>query len=98
MDTLNTDAKEASKPVQVFKRDALSISIFRNEVLRDGKPSVFYKSTIAKTYKKKDDEGFGRTSSFESKDFPKICSLLIQAGEFIESLEGDAEPPEPRGV
>ena len=90
MDTNTSKATEASKPVKVFTRDALSVSIFRNEVLRDGEPSVFYKATISKTYKKKDDEGFGRTSSYETKDFPKICSLLIQAGEFIESLETQA--------
>jgi hypothetical protein len=92
MDTNTTAAKEAAtKPVKVFRRDALSVSIFANETTRDGKPAVFHKVSISKTYKKK-DEGFGRTTSFESKDFPKICSLLIQAGEFIETLEGNAEP------
>ena len=89
MDTNNSKATKASRPVEVFNRDALSVSIFRNEALREGEPSAFYKATISKTYKKK-DEGFGRTSSFEVKDFPKICSLLIQAGEFIESLEANA--------
>ena len=87
MDTNKSKVTEVSKPVKVFTRDALLVSIFRNEVLRDGAPSVFHKATIAKTYRKKDDEGFGRTSSFEMKDFSKICSLLIQAGEFIKSLE-----------
>ena len=99
MDTNTTAAKDAAtKPVKVFRRDALSVSIFADEATRDGKPVIFHKVTISKTYKKKDDEGFSRTSSFESKDFPKICYLLIQAGEFIENLEGDAEPEEPRGV
>ena len=90
MDTNNTAAKEAAKPVKVFKHEALSVSVFANEVMRDEKPSTFHKVTISKTYKKKDDEGFGRTSSFEAKDFPKICYLLIQAGEYIKGLEAKA--------
>ena len=92
MESTTTLAKEAtSKPVKVFRNDALSVSVFRNEVTRDGKPSAFHKVTIAKTYKRKDDEGFGRTSSFEVQDFPKICILLIQAGEFITDIEAVAE-------
>ena len=68
MDTNTTAAKDAAtKPVQVFRRDALSVSIFANEATRDGKPVVFHKVTISKTYKKKDDEGFARTSSFEAR-------------------------------
>ena len=99
MDTNTTAAKDAAtKPVKVFRSDALSVSVFANEATRDGEPVVFHKVTISKTYKKKDGSGFARTSSFELKDFPKICLLLIQAGAFIETLEGDAEPEEPRGV
>jgi hypothetical protein len=90
-----TDA--ASKPVQVFRRDAISVSIFANETLRDGKPAVFYKATISKIYKRKDSEGFARTSSFEAKDFPTIRTLLIQAGAFIETLESGAKPEAPTG-
>ena len=53
MDTNKSKVTEVSKPVKVFTRDALSVSIFRNEVLRDGEPSIFHKATISKTYKKR---------------------------------------------
>jgi hypothetical protein len=98
MEPTTTAAKEAAtKPVQVFRRDALSVSVFANAATRDGKPSVFHKVTISKTYKKKDSDGFARTSSFEAKDFPKICSLLTQAGSYIEEVEG-ADGGKPTGA
>lgn len=92
MESITPAAKEAAtKPIQVFRREALSVSVFANEATRDGQPSVFHKVTISKTYKKKDAEGFGRTSSFEPRDFPTICYLLIQAGEFIKGVERPTE-------
>ena len=98
MDTNTTAAKDAAtKPVKVFHRDALSVNIYANKATRDGKSVIFHKVTISKTYKKKDSEGFARTSSFEARDFPKICSLLIQAGEFIEALEAVAPLEEETG-
>ena len=98
MEPTTPAAKEAAtKPVQVFRRDALSVSVFANPATRDGKPSVFHKVTISKTYKKKDDEGFGRTTSFEPRDFPTICYLLTQAGSYIEEVEG-ADGGKPTGA
>ena len=91
METVLTAAKDAAKPVKVFKSDALSVSVFRNEALRDGKPSIFFKATISKAYKKKGGEGFGRTSSFEAGDFPVIRDLLVQAGAFIEGRPSQPE-------
>lgn len=95
METTTKKASEAdNKPVNVFRNGALSVSVFENSGTRDGKPSPFYKATISKVYKKKGDEGFARTSSFTARDFPAICLLLIQAGEYIKGLEGGATEDE----
>lgn len=73
-------AKAATKPVKTIRLHGISVSVFANTVMIDGRERVFHKVTISKAYR--DDEGtLQRTGSFDLSDVPVLGMLLDRAYE-----------------
>jgi len=79
-----TVATKANKPLRVLRLEDVSVSVFANERMVDGKPVNFYNVTTSKSYRRGDE--LRRTQSFASDDLNKLCYLLNQADDYIRTL------------
>ena len=74
-----------NKPIQVFRRRGVKVSIFRNEA----NGQIFHKTAIQKIYR--EDGGEWKTANALGRDdLPVARMLLDRAWEFI--LDQEAEP------
>lgn len=86
-----------SKPEKVFKAGAVRASIFRNEIVRDGKPISIAKVVLEVRYKDKNGE-WKSSNSFSLNELPKASTALQQAYEYLlgdgarREFDGDVEP------
>lgn len=74
-----------NKPIQVFRRRGVKVSIFRNEAGEH----VFHKVATQKIYKEKDGE-WKTTNSLGRDDLPVAQMLIGRAWEYI--LDKESEP------
>ncbi len=84
-----------SKPETVFKVGAVSASIFRNTIQKNGRAIPLPKVVIEVRYEDKTGQWNG-TNSLSLNDLPKAISALQKAFEYLmEHKEpGQAEEPE----
>ena len=85
-----TTTTSTNRPIHKLKISPLSAAIWRTETQN----GPIFNTTFERTYKT--DEGFGKTSSFRSRDLLNLAKLADQAHSYIESLnnapaESDAE-------
>lgn len=75
-------------PEKKFKAGAISATIWKNEVSKDGKVMAFRTVSLDRNYKDKDGN-WKTTHSLRSTDLPKASLVLNKAYEFIVTSEGD---------
>lgn len=73
---------ERRKPEKRFQHGACSVSIFNNEVQRNGKPINIKKSVFQKRYKGTDDQ-WHTTQSLDTNDLPKASLCLDEAYAYL---------------
>ncbi len=70
------------KPEIQFRRGCCSVSIFCNEVQKDGRPIKIRKALFQKSYL--NDEGHWQTTqSLDVRDIPKAVLCLNEAYEYL---------------
>ncbi len=79
-----TEATKAKQPLRVFRLEDISVSVFANDRAIKGEQVTFYNLTTTKSYKKGDETL--RTQTFGSDDINKLCYLLKQADEYIQTF------------
>jgi hypothetical protein len=75
-------------PEKKFKAGAISATIWKNEVNKDGKSMTFRTVSLDRNYKDKDGN-WKTTHSMRSMDLPKATLVLNKAYEFIVTMDGD---------
>ena len=73
------------KPVQVYRLRGISVSVFANQVERDGRESTYHKVSLQRTYREGDE--FKTTTSLSRDDLPIASMILKRAWEFILDTE-----------
>ena len=87
-------AKQA--PIKKFQRGACSVSIFTNEVEKNGKTIEIRKAVFQKRYQDSKGE-WATTSSLDANDIPKAALCLNMAYDYLtngsnkDSEENDIE-------
>ena len=79
-----TEVTKTKKPLRVFRLEDVSVSVFANDRQINGEQVTFYNLSIVKSYKKGDETL--RTQTFGSDDINKLCYLLKQADEYIQTF------------
>jgi hypothetical protein len=79
-----TEATKAKQPLKVFRHEDVSLSVFANDRQVKGKQVTFYNFTTSKSYKKGDE--MLRTQTFGSDDINRLCYLLKEAEEYIQTF------------
>lgn len=86
-----------SKPEKTMKAGAVRASIFRNEIVRNGRPVSIAKVVLEVRYKDKNGE-WKSSNSFSLNEVPKAIMALQQAYEYLlgegskHEFDGDIEP------
>jgi len=70
-----------NRPEKKFSSGAISVAIWRNETVKDGKPSSFKTVTLQRSYKKGDK--WETTSSFGVNDLPKAALVIGEAYKYL---------------
>jgi hypothetical protein len=83
---LDSPANERSLPINVFRMDDVSASVFR----RDYNGRTFYSVSFSRSYKSASGE-WRYTKNFDREDLGKIVSLCQQAAEYIDRIAGDGQ-------
>lgn len=78
--------EKSTKPVHVVKEGLLSVSVFRNPVMIDGRERIFFNSHLQRRYK--DEAGEFQTTHSLGKDDLSVAQLLLaKAREWIVEEE-----------
>ena len=81
---------ENNQPEKRFQRGGCSVSVFANEVEKDGRKFSIRKAVFQKRYK--DTKGEWRTTqSLDVNDIPKAVLALIDAYDYLTSGEQDQD-------
>lgn len=83
---LNVTNEESRVPINVFRQDDVSASIFS----RSYSGRTFYSVSLSRSYKSAKGE-WKYTKNFDREDLGKIVTLCQQAAEFIDRLAGDGQ-------
>lgn len=75
-------------PEKKFKAGAISATIWKNDVSKDGKTMTFRSVSLERNYKDKDGN-WKSTHTMRSNDLPKARIVLDKAYEFLVTSEGD---------
>ncbi len=75
-------------PEKKFKAGAISATIWKNEVTKDGKVMTFRTVSLERNYKDKEGN-WKSTSGLRTTDLPKASLVLNKAYEYIVTSEGD---------
>ena len=74
------------KPEAKFRCGAISVSIFANEIDREGVKVPIKKGVFQKRYKDKDDQ-WKTTNSLDTNDIPKALFALAKAYDYMISAD-----------
>jgi len=90
-----TAAKDAAadakrRPIQTFKTEDCSVSIWAREFVVRGKPTTFYSVTFERSYKDRDG-AWKYTRSFDPESLGKLVQLCQHASAEIERLQASAK-------
>ena len=85
-------------PEKIFKVGACRATVFRNEIMKNGKKLYLPKVVFQVRYKDKDGNWKG-TSSMSINDLPKAILAMQKAYEYLtdKSAVSPTEPPIPKG-
>ena len=73
------------RPIQTFRVEDVSASVWSREFVVQGQPRTFYSVTFERSYK--DAQGTYRyTKSFDLESLGKVVTVAQQAAEFIHGL------------
>ena len=75
-----------AKPEKRFQKGACSVSIFTNEVEKNGKPIRIKKAVFQKRYRDAQGE-WQNTSSLDVNDIPKAVKALDAAYDYLTSKD-----------
>jgi hypothetical protein len=84
---LEKESASAKKPVKIFRLRGVSVSIFENQVNKDGRKVSFLKAAPQRAYKKEGTDEFGHTTSFSRDDLPVLKKVIDQAWEYMLGAE-----------
>lgn len=89
----NTKSEEKAKDtfVKAYATGRLSVSVFEHTIIKDNKPISFYKFSLQKSYKDKNDE-WQKTSNLDASDLLPAAKLL--EGAYAETAIKMREPSE----
>lgn len=71
---------ETKKPVQTFREGAIGLSVWK----RNGAQGTYYEFTLARAYKKSEDQ-VGYAQSFKEENEEALVKVIEQAAEFIRT-------------
>lgn len=71
------------KPVKMYRRGAIAVSIWRKEVNTADGEKVFYAATPSRAYTDDDGKTFKYSDSFDCDDLPVAAALLNLAFAWI---------------
>jgi hypothetical protein len=74
--------------VKQLRVGALSASIFRNDVTRDGEVSTFHSVVISRGYKDSIDGSWKNSNSFTARDLPVLGRLIELTRDQLLLLDG----------
>lgn len=81
-----------AKPTKKYKAGGIQVSIFENEVKKDGRTMVFKTLAIQRSYKNKNNEWVNETINLSSRDCPKLLFCVNEAfKDIIMSAKEDSE-------
>jgi hypothetical protein len=83
-------AQETRKPVQAFRVEDVSCSIWAREVQVQGKPRTFHSCTFERSYKDRDGS-YRYTKTFDPDSLGKLVTLCHQASEWITEAQAMAD-------
>lgn len=75
-------AEDVRRPAKKLRAGALSATIWKNAVQKDGRPFETHSVVIARGYKNKQGE-WQNSSSFRAQDLPQAALLLQEAYKFL---------------
>jgi hypothetical protein len=79
-----------NRPEKVFSTGAVSVSVWKNEAVKDGNKSEFRTVSIQRRYADKSGE-WKSTSTLRVNDLPKAALALNKAFEYLVLKGQDAE-------
>lgn len=80
---------ETKKPLQTFREGAIGVSVWK----REGKQGEFYEFTLARSYKKNEEEA-GYSQTFREYNEQGLMKVIGQASAFIRSLQPNGKKEE----
>ncbi len=90
----NMSATPMNKPIQEFRVRNLSLAIWENQGLRDGRPVALHSITLNKRYQDQQTGEWKDSNSFFPDDLPRLRLLLDKAYEQLLLRDGSAERSE----
>lgn len=82
-----TTKPATAKPIQVFRIRGISVSVFANQIERDGQLVVYHKVALQRTYRENNE--YKTTTSLSRDDLPIATLLMQRAWEFILTTEAN---------
>lgn len=78
------------QPEKTFRQGAVSASIFKNGMSRNGKSFDVFKVSLQRAYKDKDDQ-WQNTGSLGLNDLPKAAIALTKAYDYLTARQKEGE-------
>jgi hypothetical protein len=90
MENKTQEKKQANNlPEQRFKAGAITATVWKNDVIKDGDNASFNSITIERSYKDKDGN-WQTTHSFRTNDLPRLALVAQKAFDYVVSSSQSA--------
>jgi len=84
----------SNQPTARFKHGSITVSIFENEVKKNGNTFTVSKVVLQKSFLDK-NQHWQTTSSLDTNDVPKAIMALTKAYDFVTRSEAKGDSKEP---